>query len=88
METHRFPPPWIVTEYGGTCFIVKDANGQWSEARDFYFRVDPGTARQAGTLTRDEAHRLATDFVQIAGAVEGRSANAVDRGGRTATQAP
>jgi hypothetical protein len=65
METHRFPPPWIVTEYRGTCFIVKDANGQ--KLGTFYFRADPGTARQAGTLTRDEAHSVATDFAKLPG---------------------
>jgi hypothetical protein len=69
METHRFPPPWIVTEYRGTCFIVKDANGQ--KLGTFYFRVDPGTARQAGTLTRDEAHSVATDFAKLPGLLKG-----------------
>ena len=63
METRRFPPPWTVTEYSGTCFIVKDAHGQ--KLGTFFFRADPNTARQAGTLTRDEAHRMAADFARL-----------------------
>ena len=42
METRRFPPPWTVTEYSGTCFIVKDAHGQ--KLGTFFFRADPNTA--------------------------------------------
>ena len=63
METRRFPPPWTVTEYSGTCLIVKDARGQ--KLGTFFFRADPNTARQAGTLTRDEAHRMAADFAKL-----------------------
>jgi hypothetical protein len=40
-----------------------DSNGQpisWH-----YFRDDPGTARQAGVLTRDEARRMAVNFAKL-----------------------
>jgi hypothetical protein len=28
MSFHRLPPPWPIEESNGTCFIVKDADGQ------------------------------------------------------------
>ena len=42
---------------------LKHAHGQ--KLGTFFFRADPNTARQAGTLTRDEAHRMAADFAKL-----------------------
>lgn len=59
----RFPAPWTVTEYDGSCFFVDDASGQ--RLGTFYYRPDDNIARQAKTLTRDEARRMAANFAKL-----------------------
>jgi hypothetical protein len=58
----RFPPPWRVVELPGG-YAVEDANGQ--RLGTFYGRADPNVARQAGTLTLDEARRMAVNFTKL-----------------------
>jgi hypothetical protein len=58
----RFPPPWRVVELPGG-YAVEDANGQ--RLGTFYGRADPNVARQAGTLTLDEARRMAVNFAKL-----------------------
>jgi hypothetical protein len=58
----RFPPPWRVVELPGG-YAVDDATGQ--RLGYFYGRPDPNTARIAGTLTLDEARRMAVNFAKL-----------------------
>jgi hypothetical protein len=55
----RFPPPWIVEEYRGISYIVRDAN-------DFpvayvYFESEPGRRAAANLMTKDEARKIAAE---------------------------
>jgi hypothetical protein len=59
----RFPPPWSIEEYNDACFIVKDADGQ--ALGYFYFEEEPGRRTAAKLLTKDEARRLAVNFVKL-----------------------
>jgi hypothetical protein len=59
----RFPPPWRVVEMSGG-YAVEDADGQ--QLGMFYgSRATPDVARQAQTLTMDEARRMAIDFAKL-----------------------
>jgi hypothetical protein len=58
----RFPPPWTI-DSTDACFIVRDANGQ--ALGYFYFEVEPGRRTAANMLTRDEARRMAANFVKL-----------------------
>jgi hypothetical protein len=59
----RFPPPWRVVEMPGG-YTVEDADGQ--QLGVFYgSRAGPDIARQAQTLTMDEARRMAVDFARL-----------------------
>jgi hypothetical protein len=59
----RFPPPWRVVEMRGG-YTVEDADGKHLGV--FYgSRADPDIARQAQTLTMDEAQRMAVDFARL-----------------------
>jgi hypothetical protein len=59
----RFPPPWRVVEMRGG-YTVEDADGQ--QLGVFYgSRAGPDSARQAHTLTMDEARRMAVDFAKL-----------------------
>lgn len=59
----RFPPPWRVVEMRGG-YTVEDADGQ--QLGVFYgSRAGPDSARQAHTLTMDEARRMAVDFARL-----------------------
>ena len=35
----RFPPPWMIEEHDGACFVVRDATGQ--ALGYFYFEDEP-----------------------------------------------
>jgi hypothetical protein len=52
----RFPPPWRIVEFPDR-YCVEDANGQ--RLGTFY------SARSTGTLTLDEAHRMAVNFARL-----------------------
>lgn len=71
IQRGRFPPPWDIEEHNRSCFIVRDNNGQ--ALAYVYFESEPGTRSAAGLLTRDEARRIAAEYRQTAGAVEGRA---------------
>ena len=59
----RFPPPWRVVEMPGG-YAVEDADGQ--QLCMFYgSRAAPDVARQAQTLTMDEARRMAANFARL-----------------------
>jgi hypothetical protein len=53
----RFPPPWDIEEFGRSCFIVRDNNGQ--ALAYVYFEPEPGRRTAANLMTRDEARRIA-----------------------------
>ena len=58
VERRRFSPPWDI-EDNGSCFIIRDANGQRSAI--VYYENEPGRRTAAGLLTRDEARRIAVN---------------------------
>ena len=59
----RFPPPWRVLEMPGG-YAVEDADGQ--QLGMFYgSRAPPDVARQAQTLSMDEARRMAANFARL-----------------------
>jgi len=58
----RFPPPWTIDD-NGTCFIVKDQNGQ--ALGYVYYEEEPGRRSAAGLLTRDEARRIAINITKL-----------------------
>jgi hypothetical protein len=59
----RFPPPWIVEEYRGISYIVRDAN-------DFpvayaYFESEPDRRAAANLMTKDEARKIAANIAKL-----------------------
>jgi hypothetical protein len=62
MHAHRFPAPWSVEELEAS-FVVRDANGQ--ALSYVYFEEEPGRRAAAKLLTKDEARRIAANFVKL-----------------------
>ena len=60
MTTRRFPPPWSVDELEA-CFVVKDGTEQ--KLAYVYFENEPGRRSAAKLLTKDEARRIAVNFL-------------------------
>ena len=58
----RFSPPWTIDD-NGSCFIVRDHNGQ--ALAYVYFEEEPGRRTAANLLTRDEARRIALNIVKL-----------------------
>jgi hypothetical protein len=58
----RFPPPWRAEPIVGG-FVIRDNLGQ--PLAYVYGREDPAIARQAGTLSLEEARRIATDIAKL-----------------------
>ena len=63
-KPRRFTPPWDI-EDNGSCFIVRDANGQ--ALSYVYYENEPGGRAAAGLLTRDEARRIAINIAKPSG---------------------
>jgi hypothetical protein len=61
MTGRRFPAPWDV-EDNGSCFIVKDKNGQ--ALSYVYYENEGGRRTAASLLTRDEARRIAANIAR------------------------
>ena len=62
MPVRHFPPPWTVDD-NGSCFIVRDHNGQ--ALAYTYYEVDPGRRTAANLLTKDEARRIAANIAKL-----------------------
>jgi len=62
MRQRRFPPPWTVEDHLA-CFIIKDSNGQ--ALAYVCYGEEPGRQSGAKQLSKDEARRIATNFVRL-----------------------
>ena len=62
MHSRHFPPPWNVDD-NGSCFIVRDHNGQ--ALAYTYYEVDPGRRTAANLMTKDEARRIAANIAKL-----------------------
>jgi hypothetical protein len=62
MTARSFPAPWTVDD-NGSCFIVRDHNGQ--ALAYVYFEDDPDRRTAGKLLTRDEARRVATNICRL-----------------------
>jgi hypothetical protein len=58
----RFPPPWTVEDLG-SCFVVKDNNGQ--KLSYVYYEEEPGRRSTAKMFSRDEARGIAANFAKL-----------------------
>jgi hypothetical protein len=56
MPDRRFPPPWIVEEYRGISYIVRDAN-RFAVAY-VYFEFERGRRVAANLMTKNEARKM------------------------------
>jgi hypothetical protein len=63
LAPRRFPPPWIVENYGAKCFIVRDSSGQ--ALAYVYYEEEPGRRAGAKLMTRDEARRIAANIAKL-----------------------
>jgi len=61
-KPRRFTPPWDI-EDNGSCFIVRDANGQ--ALSYVYYENELGRRAAANLLTRDEARRIAINIAKL-----------------------
>jgi hypothetical protein len=57
----RFPPPWIVEEYRGISYIVRDANN-FPVA---YVYFESGSAHTRYLMTKDEARTIAATIAKL-----------------------
>ena len=62
MTARPFPPPWTADD-NGSCFIVRDHNGQ--ALAYVYFEEEAGRRAAAKLLTRDEARRIAVSISRL-----------------------
>ena len=62
MPTRHFSPPWTIDD-NGSCFIVRDHNGQ--ALSYVYFESNPADAPLPDLLTRDEARRIAANIAKL-----------------------
>jgi hypothetical protein len=62
MAERRFTPPWDI-EDNGSCFIIRDNNGQALSYA--YCEEQAGRCAAAGLLTRDEARRIAINIAKL-----------------------
>jgi hypothetical protein len=61
LSPRHFPPPWSIEEQEA-CFTVRDKNGQ--AFAYVYFEEEPGRRTAAKLPPRDEARRIAANFVK------------------------
>ena len=61
-KPRRFTPPWDI-DVNGSCFIVRDANGQ--ALSYVYYENELGRRAAADLLTRDEARRIAINIAKL-----------------------
>jgi K+/H+ antiporter YhaU regulatory subunit KhtT len=61
-DTRRFRAPWHADKMPGGC-VVRDASGQ--ALAYLYSRDSEADARQAKTLTTDEARRIAANIARL-----------------------
>ena len=61
-KPRRFTPPWDIDD-NGSCFIVRDANGQ--ALSYVYYENELGRRAAADLLTRDEARRIAINIAKL-----------------------
>jgi hypothetical protein len=61
-SSRRFPAPWRADKMPGG-YVVRDANGQ--ALAYVYSRENEAEARQAKTLTPDEARRIALSIARL-----------------------
>ena len=62
MAERRFTPPWDIDD-NGSCFIVRDNNGQ--ALSYVYYEKESRRRTAAGLLTRDEARRIAINIAKL-----------------------
>jgi hypothetical protein len=62
MAERRFTPPWDIDD-NGSCFIVRDNNGQ--ALSYVYYEQEPGRRTAADLLTRDEARRIEINIAKL-----------------------
>jgi hypothetical protein len=62
MPERRFTPPWDIDD-NGSCFIIRDNNGQ--ALSYVYYENEPGRRQAASLLTRDEARRIAINIANL-----------------------
>jgi hypothetical protein len=62
MPTRRFTPPWDIKD-NGSCFIIRDNNGQ--ALSYVYYQEEAGRRTAAELLTRDEARRIAINIAKL-----------------------
>jgi hypothetical protein len=62
MTDRRFLPPWDI-EDNGSCFIVRDHNGQ--ALAYTYYEQEAGRRTAANLLTRGEARRIAANIAKL-----------------------
>jgi hypothetical protein len=58
----RFPPPWIVEDHNGACFM-KDHHGY--ALAHVYYEQQPGRQAAANLMTKDEARRIAANIAKL-----------------------
>ena len=63
MTARRFPAPWIVEEYRGISYIVRDANK--FPVAYVYFESEPGRRAAANLMTKDEARKVAAGIAKL-----------------------
>jgi len=61
MPARRFPPPWTIDD-NGSCFIIRDQNGQ--ALAYAYYENEPGRRPAANLMTRDEARCIASNIAK------------------------
>ena len=61
-QTRRFPPPWSAEETG-SCYIIRDHNGQ--ALAYIYYEAEAGRRTAANLLSRDEARRVAVNISRL-----------------------